>query len=268
MRIGIGIVTAALFAAALPLQAQVNWQRGDQSWCERDSGSRNSERFCEVRTASFAATGGLEVDGGPNGGVSVESWDGGQVEVRARVSASASSADRAEELGTAVVIGMDGGRLSANGPDTARRESWAVSYEIRVPRNTNLSLETNNGGIDVNGVAGDIEFLARNGGVSLVDLAGDVHGRTTNGGLHVELAGERWDGKGLDAETTNGGVTMLIPGDYSADLTARTTNGGIDIDFPVTVQGRIGRQIEATLGSGGPPIRAVTTNGGVHITRQ
>jgi hypothetical protein len=41
------------------------------------------------------------------------------------------------------------------------------------------------------------------------------------------------------------------------------------IDFPVTVQGELTsrRGISTTLGSGGPLIRARTTNGGVTIRR-
>jgi DUF4097 and DUF4098 domain-containing protein YvlB len=267
VRIRIDVLAATLLAAAMPLQAQVSWQRGDQSWCEDDRNARNSESYCEVLTATVGSTGSLEVDGGANGGIHVVSWDGDQVEVTARVSARAPSAERAEEIARAVEVGVEDGRIQADGPRTERRESWSVSYELRVPRNTDLDLATVNGGIDVSGVSGDIAFRATNGGVSLVDLAGDVHGRTTNGGLHVELAGERWDGSGMDVQTTNGGITMRVPGDYSAELVARTLNGGIDVDFPVTVQGRIGRQVEATLGNGGPTIRAVTTNGGVHIAR-
>ncbi len=52
---------------------------------------------------------------------------------------------------------------------------------------------------------------------------------------------------------------------YSADLVARTVNGGFEIDLPVQVQGKIGRKLETRLGSGGAPIRVVTTNGGVSI---
>lgn len=267
MRIRFDVLAVMLLAAAVPLHAQVSWQRGDQSWCEGNRAGRDTESFCEVLTTTMASTGNLEVDGGANGGIHVESWDGDRVEVRARVSANAPSAERAEEIARAIEISVDGGRIGADGPRRGRGESWAVSYEIRVPRTTDLDLATVNGGIDVSGVSGDIAFRATNGGVSLVDLAGDVHGRTTNGGLHVELAGERWDGSGLDVETINGGVTMRVPADYSAELVTRTMNGGIDVDFPVTVQGRIGRRIEATLGSGGPTIRAVTTNGGVNITR-
>jgi hypothetical protein len=44
-------------------------------------------------------------------------------------------------------------------------------------------------------------------------------------------------------------------------------NGGIDVDFPVTVQGRIGREFSTTLGRGGPLLRAATTNGQVRVSR-
>ena len=99
-------------------------------------------------------------------------------------------------------------------------------------------------------------------------LAGDVQAETTNGGVHVELAGDSWEGEGLDVETRNGGVKLSIPEGYSAELETGTVNGRVNIDFPVTVQGQIGRSIETTLGSGGAPIRVKTRNGGVTISRQ
>ena len=94
-----------------------------------------------------------------------------------------------------------------------------------------------------------------------------MRGRTTNGGVEAELTGDTWEGTGLDLETTNGGVRLRIPEDYSARLETGTVNGGIDIDFPVTVQGRIGREFSTTLGGGGPLLRAETTNGHVRISR-
>jgi DUF4097 and DUF4098 domain-containing protein YvlB len=83
----------------------------------------------------------------------------------------------------------------------------------------------------------------------------------------VELSGDRWDGETLDVRTTNGGVKMSVPENYSARLEAGTVNGGINVDFPVTVQGRLNKQLALNLGSGGATIRAMTTNGGVHISR-
>jgi hypothetical protein len=61
---------------------------------------------------------------------------------------------------------------------------------------------------------------------------------------------------------------MTMPDHYSAALETSTTHGRISIDFPVTVQGRIGRQLTTTLGAGGARVRAVTTNGGVSIRRR
>jgi len=252
-------------AVAAPLQGQARWERGGQGWCDRDRWGGDNERSCQVLTTTLAALPRLTVDGGRNGGVSVSGWDRSDMEVRAKVWANAASMSRAEAIAAEITVRVENGRISADGPSTARRESWGVSYEISVPHTTDLEIETLNGGIDVDGVGGDIGFEALNGGVRLVDVSGDVRGHTTNGGLHVELAGTRWEGAGLDVETTNGGVRLILPEDYSAQLVTGTVNGGIDIGFPVTVRGRIGRRLETTLGEGGPTIRAVTTNGGVHI---
>jgi DUF4097 and DUF4098 domain-containing protein YvlB len=162
---------------------------------------------------------------------------------------------------------MDG-MLDADGPRTERRESWSVSYRINVPHESDLDLNTVNGGITVDDVLGDIEFSATNGGVSLTEVGGTVSGRTTNGGLKVQLSGTQWDGEGLDVRTTNGGITLVLPEDFNAELESATTNGGITVDFPVTVSGRINRRLQTTLGSGGPLLRAITTNGGVTIKKR
>ena len=264
MRLHIGGVLALALAAA-PVQAQ--WQAGDQSWCDDYDGG--SGRYCEVRATTLPGTGDLEVDSGPNGSIDIEAWDGSQVEIEARVTANARSQDRADEIASEIELIAEEGLVEADGPRTGRRESWSVSYRIRVPRETDLDLRTVNGGIDIRDVAGDIDFRTTNGGVDLVALSGDVRGRTTNGGVDIELVGDTWQGGGLDVQTTNGGVTLVVPDGYSADLEVGTTNGGIDIDFPVTIQGRIGRrQLVTTLGDGGATVRAMTTNGGVRVARR
>jgi hypothetical protein len=60
---------------------------------------------------------------------------------------------------------------------------------------------------------------------------------------------------------------MSIPENYSAHLETGTVNGGISVDFPVTVQGRINKELAVNLGSGGATVKATTTNGGVRIRR-
>jgi hypothetical protein len=261
-------VALAVLALGIATSAEAQgWQRSDAGWCDEEWGGRDSDRSCHMLSADFGDPGRLSIDGGMNGGVTVEGWNRDVVEVRAKVWANARSESRARELAAAVSIEYDDGELRAEGPDTERRESWGVTFEIRVPHATDLDIETFNGGISVAEVSGRIRFDALNGGVHLVETGGDVEGQTVNGGVHIELDGSSWSGSGMDVRTTNGGVTVRVPGDYSARLETRTVNGGIDIDFPVTVQGRIGRSLNIELGDVGPTVRAVTTNGGVRIIR-
>lgn len=266
---GLAALAILTLAATLPadLRAQTPQPRPADEWCDSGGNDRGRERVCEVREERMAAGNRLEVDGAANGGIRVLGWDGGDILVRSRVEARAEELGEARSLLEEVEIRTGGNRIRAEGPRTGRREWWSVSYEIFVPRAMDLELETTNGGITVADVSGDIRFDATNGGVTLDRLGGDVRGRTTNGGLQVTLAGDRWQGDGLDVETTNGGVTVQVPEGYSAMLEAGTTNGGMEVDFPVTIQGRVGRRLNATLGEGGAPIRITTTNGRVRLMR-
>jgi len=106
--------------------------------------------------------------------------------------------------------------------------------------------------------------------VRLTRVAGDVSGQTLNGGIQVELTGRTWEGGQLDARTTNGGVTIAMPDNYSAHVRTETMNGVIDSDFPVsvTLQGRIRPQnLDFSVGSGGPLIHVSTKNGGVKLRK-
>jgi hypothetical protein len=40
------------------------------------------------------------------------------------------------------------------------------------------------------------------------------------------------------------------------------------VDFPITVTGSLTKRISTQLGSGGPRVRVITTNGGVHIAQR
>lgn len=266
--LGRTVLVAALLSLASLLALAQDKGPKDSLACRDNWYSDRLVGHCDVREQTLAATGGvLSIDGRQNGGVSVKGWDQNQILVRARVQTGATSAGEAEELARQIRIETGGGKIFASGPDNRRDYQWGVSYEVFVPRRSDLSLETHNGGITLAGVNGRIEFNALNGGVVLRQVGGNVHGTTTNGGLVVELAGDRWDGDTLDVSTTNGGIVMSVPENYSAHLETGTVNGSLSIDFPVTVQGRITREIAVNLGSGGPTVRAMTTNGGVRIRR-
>jgi len=270
-RTRIATIATVLCAVATPLLAQNDRDAGRRSDRCRDDdwGDDSRARFCEIRETGFKAGGAITLDPGGNGAIRVEGWDRDSVAVIAKVQTRARSDEDARALAREVRISTDHGQVRADGPVTSGRRSWWVSLTVTVPRHTDLTAETVNGPISVEDVAGKIDLRAVNGPVTLDGVAGDVHARTSNGPLVVHLDGAKWDGAGLDGETHNGPVELTIPSDYSAHLQTGTVNGPMNIDFPVTVQGRFnGRNIETDLGSGGPTVRVMTTNGPLTVRRR
>jgi len=232
-------------------------------WLERCRAqeSRRTERHCEVREERMAAPAGvLQVNARPNGGINVVGWDRNEVLVRARIQAQARTAETATRIGSEIRLHAAGSEISATGPRREGRESWSVSYDVFVPRGQELNLQSTNGGLRIVDVSGRLEMQTTNGGA--------VTARTTNGGVRITMAGGQISPDGLDIRTTNGSVRLALPDGVNAHLEARTTNGGMTVDFPVQIQGRIGKSLSTDLGQGGPTIRAVTTNGSVRVTRQ
>ena len=231
-------------------------------------GYRGQARHCDIREQSFASRGRIAANAGRNGGVSVKGWLRNDVLVRSRVEAWADTDADASALASQIRIDTSSGAISASGPIDTGRRGWAVSFEIFVPRLSNMDLKAHNGGIDVSDVEGAIHLETTNGGVHLARDAGDVSGSTTNGGLSIVLTGKTWIGRQLELNTKNGGVTVLMPENYSAHLQAETIHGGMLSEFPVILRGGIRpRNLDATLGSGGPLIHVGTVNGGVSLKR-
>ena len=261
-----------LAVVLLPMTAGAAFARqgaGDD-WCRDEHWGRDRNGVCEVRQFTVAATAGALSISGTNGGISVTGESRGDVHILAKVVATAESEARAREIASAVRLAPTLDRVEAEGPrGLQNREGWSVSYRVTAPRVLNLSLRTSNGGISIEDMDSKIEFTTTNGGVKLIGLAGDVRGRTTNGGVDIDLDGQSWNGEGLDVETTNGGIRLAVPDNYSARLEAHTDNGGMRVDVPGAVQSsRRDRDISVQLGGGGAPLKVRTSNGGVNVRRK
>lgn len=266
----ISVITLTALALAVPGVLAAQDDDRAERWLQncQNNWDRDRAHFCELRSITLRPQSKLSVDGGQNGGVSFHGWDRNEVRVIAMIQANATDDNEAAAVAKQITISTEGGRIRADGPSFQRRGWWSVSYDIYVPRHSNLEAVTQNGGVAAESVEGDLDFQAMNGGIRIEDVAGDVHGETTNGGVSASLSGSSWRGRGLDLRTTNGGVDLIIPRVYNARLETGTSNGGMRIDFPVTVQGMIGKRIQTQLGSGGPTVRVVTTNGGVRVRQQ
>ena len=250
----LALVAIGFVGFAVPLLAQRNSVEDDVQWlenCRSGDWNRNDDRgrACEVRHVPVRLAGrSIEVDGLQNGSIRVRGWDGDSVRVTARLQANASSDEDARNLLKDVRIVADGRGVRAEGPSGwGSRDGWSAGYVVWVARRFDLSLDATNGSLGVDGVQGKLNLRTTNGSVALTDVGGDVHARTQNGSLNLQLAGSGWEGSGLDAETQNGSVRLMVPEKFAAQLETGTVNGSIHTDFPVTVQGRISRRMSLPL---------------------
>jgi hypothetical protein len=280
------------------------------SECEENGRGRHVQ-VCDVRELTFLATGSLSIVDRTNGDISVRAWDRDEVYVRALVRATARDLEVAREIAASVVV-SEGETLRASGPEWRGNQSWAewrgneswtVDYDVRLPRETELTVSAVNGEVAIRELSGDISVNAVNGEVAISEVSGDisvevvngqiaineasgaiaaetvngnvklegvsgnVDGRAVNGRIEVTLVGDRLAPEGVDLATVNGPVSLRIPQSYSAQLELETVSGGINVDFPITISGRLPRRISTPLGGGGPIIRIETTAGAIHIDR-
>lgn len=270
------ISTVILFAqdkAAEKAGLKVEKMQAAKEFCGGNWSNGDKVGFKELREMTLPASGSLAVDGGKNGGISVKGAERGDILVKACVQTWGISEEAARAAAGNIRIETGGTLRASNGTS---EEGWGVSYQILVPRGTDLNLKAHNGGISIMGVDSRMEFETLNGGIHLMDVGGDIRGRTTNGGVHVALGGNSWRGSGLDLLTTNGGVHLSIPETYAANIETGTTNGGFHSNIPalnVTQEDVKGRErgnravrLNTSLNGGGAPLRLMTTNGGVHIS--
>lgn len=259
-----------LLAACLPAQPLPH-----QSWrtysCNGDSGNTHTYslfgpkvRVCQLRRILLPSDGTLNIQS-RNGGIEVFGQERNSIAVEARVIVKAGSHAQAESIERRIKI-QTNGVIRAEGPSSGfLRPIWYVNYRLFVPQNIAARLRAENGGIDLHHLQGDLHAETTNGGLTLDALAGNVHVHTVNGGITVLLRGNSWQGAGLTAQTTNGGIKIKASPSYSAHLILQTTNGGVSINLPNASYRVQHNHFDGNLGHGGATIDFRTINGGISL---
>jgi hypothetical protein len=92
--------------------------------------------------------------------------------------------------------------------------------------------------------------------------------RTGDGGIEAEAEAGSKMGGAWSLRSGDGGITLRVPADLSADLDAHTGDGHITVDLPVTVAGSISNStVRGKLGAGGPPLRVQTGDGSIRLQK-
>ena len=274
MRIAFALM--ALISLAIPAPAQqLRDNRDKQLSCDSNDnyGGRRS-RLCDVRELTLGPSSRLEIEPGRNGGVTVRGWSQNSILVRARVEAWADSDSEARSVASQVRVEAAGGRIRGAGPDLNglfnwnEDRNWAVSFEVFTPWNTDLTIDSHNGGITITDVRGQIDVETHNGGLRMTRVAGDIRGQSHNGGIQADIEGNVSDIRQIDLSTHNGAITLSVPASFGARVETQTHRGRLESDFPITVRGRLdGGDMNFNIGGGGPLVRLGTHNGGIRLRR-
>jgi hypothetical protein len=150
-------------------------------------------------------------------------------------------------------IEVDGNRLMVAGScDSRWFERCAVGFEIVVPSDLDVTVTTDNGRIDVTGIAGDVALTTDNGSIDGAALtAGDVRAHTDNGS--IELGMHRPAGT-MVTKTDNGSIEISVPKSESGYLVEADSDNG-DVTVDVTTDAYSRHTIQAISDNGDVTIR-------------
>jgi hypothetical protein len=150
----------------------------------------------------------------------------------------------------------------------------SVQYEIRVPAETRLSIDTSGGSIKISGMSAPARLDTSGGGIRVDGLTGDLDANTSGGSIDLkdikgriraETSGGGIDGVNLDgtvhAESSGGSIELQK---VTGDIDAETSGGGIRI---ADAGGRVhadtsGGSIEASFTKGNSKGGILETSGG------
>jgi DUF4097 and DUF4098 domain-containing protein YvlB len=247
-----------------------------------DNDYRANVRDEETKTISNQP---LTITAEHNGGIQVTTWDKPEVSLKLCKQIAVDDENEGRQLLADTHLEINGSKISIHTPEE-NHHSLGTLLLVKAPKNADLNLNVQNGGVSLNNFTGTAEAhaenggisfkrstgkliaQAQNGGISIKDCGGDVNAKVENGGLSLALA-DRWEGKGLEAHARNGGLVVSVP---------KTFNGGLEVvaseHTSIICKDNACAAGERTwdsghklfrMGGANPQIRATTENGGIVI---
>ena len=220
-----------------------------------------------------------------NGGITVQGYDGGEVDIVTEMTVTGPKQDVCEELIKKIEVKVTGDReilrIEADTP-VKFRYSCSVSFEIKAPRSFKAKCESTNGDIEVNELQGGIDASTVNGAVRGNNITGGARVETTNGaiklrGIQGDTYGEAVNGsielvfddgnpQKVHLETVNGRISARYQTVLDAVVSAETINGSLEVaGKEVKKTGWIGKRYNREFGSGRGKYNFETVNGEIQL---
>ncbi|MDI6766513.1 MAG: DUF4097 family beta strand repeat-containing protein [Bacteroidota bacterium] len=286
------IAFAVLFGAAM-IAFSVRTKTGNvcDNWSSIDADKKYEQTF------NVQPDGKLIIDA-DIGNISVTGGDVHEVSVQIYVEGSDEQIKKYN-----IKFDQDGNTVKIKGNYKRRhinlfQTDWLdVQFDIKIPNNFNLDIQTSGGNITVTNVNGNINGETSGGNIEILNVDGDIRMETSGGNVVVKQASGKLfletsggnielkniDGKlnastsggniyasaisnmGIDLSTSGGNITVELPKTITADVRAETSGGDVSCDLEFSGKIKDG-SMKGKIGGGGNMIRLETSGGDIVIT--
>jgi hypothetical protein len=126
-------------------------------------------------------------------------------------------------------------------------------------------LDVESGDLQANQLLGPVTLTTHDRTIELDDVAGPVQVSNRNGAVSVTSAAPLGP---VDITNQHGSVDLGVPGNSGFVVDAQARNGDLENDFDLQTQGDDDQHwLSGTVGSGGPKVRVVTSDGDITIRK-
>jgi DUF4097 and DUF4098 domain-containing protein YvlB len=223
-----------------------------------------------------------------NGSIKITGADITECNITATITGRARTEEDAQKLAERTTVRLEsfGDRLIAriDKPTFLRNQSVNVSFDVQVPDECDLELTTHNGPMEITNITGRLngtthngritaeqvsgiaELVTHNGSVVCRDISGDTRLRTHNGSIKVYYSKAAPSLCDISLITSNGGIEIETPSNFSGEVDISTHNGSIRTDLPITIVGKISKsKLTGKIGTGQGKLHLETHNGSIRV---
>lgn len=223
------------------------------------------------------------------GSITVTGADVTECSVTAEICVQAPTEKEAAEIAEQVEIKLvpagETLTVKVEKPRLGGNRSVGVSFDITVPKKTNLECDTSYGAIKVANINGDIKGKTSFASIECKGVQGPVCLRTSYGSItcrditSAELTAISSFGSidivcspstpaeiNANVTTSYGNIDFVTPPKFSGCVHLVTSYGSIKTDLPITVKGELNKQrIKGTIGQGQGKLNLKTSFGSIKI---
>lgn len=286
-------VACALALACVALVLSAPAQSGRQATNKKNDAAppppatlRRTTTRREVRRLGYG--GSVTIYGAPEGSITVESWEKGEVEIMADIEQSANTEEDLTRLTSINNFILDDDmnhlrintigvhdrkylkRVARDLPKSLVAMPWKIDYRLRVPASVDLEIYAGRGALNISGVEGALRLNGGEGASAFTLAGGDVEATLRGGPVVVRVPARNWRGRGMSMRVASGDLTVELLAGFSGDVNADVLRAGrIENSHPGLAPRErtqpTDRKLEGRVGAGGATLSFTVGDGTLRI---